>query len=385
MSLRATAFKKSTKPRYSYTSKTELEQGLTLLSESFSLPKATDTALFFNPKLKRQQKQKSTGLPEVNLDSYAIEPPSEEAEDLLDGPDAEEDEEDDEDGLESELAAAAVPGADRHPLHVLPLYAMLSTERQAQVFEPVPEGARLCVVATHVAETSLTIPGIKYVVDTGKVKQKLYEKTTGVSAFQVMWESQAAANQRAGRAGRVSAGHCYRLFSSALFNDEMEVFARPEIQRRPVEDVLLQMKAMHVERVANFPFPSPPDREQLRAAEERLIQLGALQRAERTEAETAGTAADPETRVTDLGRAMSCFPVSARFAKMLVLSEQHELLPFTVCLVAAFSVQEVLLENPVTAEDKHQARQLWSDWMSVRRSWAGAGHSLLLGDAMVLI
>ena len=93
-----------------------------------------------------------------------------------------------------------------------------------------------------------------------------------------MWESQAAANQRAGRAGRVAPGHCYRLFSSALFNDEMQQFARPEIQRKPVEDVLLQMKAMHVDRVVNFPFPSPPDRQQLSAAEERLVQLGALQR-----------------------------------------------------------------------------------------------------------
>ena len=97
---------------------------------------------------------------------------------------------------------------------------------------------------------------------------------------QVMWESQAAANQRAGRAGRVAPGHCYRLFSSALFNDEMEQFARPEIQRKPVEDVLLQMKAMHVDRVVNFPFPTPPDPEQLRAAEERLVQLGALERPE---------------------------------------------------------------------------------------------------------
>ncbi|XP_043200914.1 probable ATP-dependent RNA helicase DHX37 isoform X3 [Amphibalanus amphitrite] len=350
------------------------------------LTEEEEEAIFFNPKLKKQRKHKSNELPEVNLDSYAIEPPSAEAEDLLEGADGEGDDGDlEEDGDEDERAAAAVPGADRHPLHVLPLYAMLSTEKQSQVFEPVPEGARLCVVATNVAETSLTIPGIKYVIDTGKVKQKLYEKTTGVSAFQVMWESQAAANQRAGRAGRVAPGHCYRLFSSALFNDEMERFARPEIQRKPVEDVLLQMKAMHVDRVVNFPFPSPPDREQLRAAEERLVQLGALERPPPPPPGADKPSAEPETRVTDLGRAMACFPVSARFAKMLVLSEQHELLPFTVCLVAALSVQEVLLENPVTAEDKEHAKQLWSEWMTLRRSWAGTGNSLLLGDAMVLI
>ncbi|XP_037092523.1 probable ATP-dependent RNA helicase DHX37 [Pollicipes pollicipes] len=345
------------------------------------LTEEEEEAIFFNPKLKRQKKSKAAAdLPEINLDSYAIQPPAEEGEDLLEGSDVDPDDLEEEDD-EAERAAAAAPGAAHQPLYVLPLYAMLSTERQAQVFQPPPAGTRLCVVATNVAETSLTIPGIKYVVDTGKVKQKLYEKTTGVSAFQVMWESQAAANQRAGRAGRVAPGHCYRLFSSALFNDEMERFARPEIQRKPVEDVLLQMKAMHVDRVTNFPFPTPPDAAQLRAAEERLLQLGALERPETD----AGGAADAETHVTPLGRAMSCFPVSARFAKMLVLSEQHGLLPFTVCLVAALTVQEVLLENPLTAGDSDKAKQLWGEWMTLRRSWAGTGDSLLLGDSMVLI
>lgn len=79
------------------------------------------------------------------------------------------------------------------------------------MFAPPPEGTRLCIIATNVAETSLTIPGVKYVVDSGKVKTKLYDKLTGVSAFDVTWTSKAAANQRAGRAGRTGPGHCYRL------------------------------------------------------------------------------------------------------------------------------------------------------------------------------
>lgn len=145
-----------------------------------------------------------------------------------------------------------------------------------QVFDPPPPGCRLCVVSTNVAETSLTIPNVKYVVDSGKAKSKLYDKHTGVSAFDITWTSKASANQRAGRAGRTSAGHCYRLYSSAVFNDEFVKWSMPEMQRRPVDELLLQMKALGIDRVVNFPFPSPPDAVQMQAAERRLQLLGAL-------------------------------------------------------------------------------------------------------------
>ncbi|GET03929.1 P-loop containing nucleoside triphosphate hydrolase protein [Rhizophagus clarus] len=115
---------------------------------------------------------------------------------------------------------------DEHsrPLYVLPLYSLLSTHAQLRVFEPPPEGTRLCVVATNVAETSLTIPSIKYVVDCGKVKERLYDVVTGVQSYIVNWTSKASADQRAGRAGRTGPGHCYRLFSSAVFNDQFQQF-----------------------------------------------------------------------------------------------------------------------------------------------------------------
>lgn len=93
-----------------------------------------------------------------------------------------------------------------------------------QIFEPVPAGHRLCVVATNVAETSLTIPGIRYVVDTGLMKDMVFDKTTGVSSFEIRWTSKASADQRAGRAGRTSAGHCYRLFSSAIYQHDFPQF-----------------------------------------------------------------------------------------------------------------------------------------------------------------
>ncbi|GFO34796.1 pre-mRNA-splicing factor ATP-dependent RNA helicase prp16 [Plakobranchus ocellatus] len=150
-----------------------------------------------------------------------------------------------------------------HPLYVLPLYSLLPSDKQARVFDPAPDGCRLCIIATNVAETSLTIPNIKYVVDTGKTKTKFYDKVTGVSTFRVTWVSQASADQRAGRAGRLGPGHCYRLYSSAVFSDFSQ-FSPPEITRRPVDDLVLQMKSMRIDKVANFPFPTPPETEQIK-------------------------------------------------------------------------------------------------------------------------
>lgn len=135
------------------------------------------------------------------------------------------------------------------PLHVLPLYAMLPAAAQLRVFGDPPEGHRLVVVATNVAETSLTIPGIRYVVDCGRAKERTYERGSGLSKFEVKWISKASANQRAGRAGRVGPGHCYRLYSSAVFTDQFPQHAPPEIESAPIEGVVLQMKAMGIEKV----------------------------------------------------------------------------------------------------------------------------------------
>lgn len=124
------------------------------------------------------------------------------------------------------------------PLHVLPLFSLLPVADQLKVFQPPPEGWRLCVVATNIAETSLTIPGIKYVVDCGRVKERVYDKSTGVESFQIGWISKASAAQRAGRAGRIGAGHCYRLYSSAVFERDFEQFTEPEILKFPIEGIL---------------------------------------------------------------------------------------------------------------------------------------------------
>ena len=115
---------------------------------------------------------------------------------------------------------------------------------------------RLIVVATNIAETSITIPGITYVVDAGRQKCRNYNSGTGVASYDIMWISKASADQRAGRAGRTGPGHCYRLYSSSLYSRHMDDFALPEVLTRPLEDIVLAMKAMEISNVSHFPFPT---------------------------------------------------------------------------------------------------------------------------------
>jgi ATP-dependent RNA helicase DHX37/DHR1 len=135
------------------------------------------------------------------------------------------------------------------PLHVLPLFALLPASAQLKVFGTVPAGSRLVVVATNVAETSITIPGIRYVVDCGRAKEKLYERGSGIAKYEIGWISKASAAQRAGRAGRTGPGHCYRLYSSAIFNDTFPEFTQPEICRAPIEGLILLLKSMGIVKV----------------------------------------------------------------------------------------------------------------------------------------
>ncbi|KAK9365097.1 P-loop containing nucleoside triphosphate hydrolase protein [Lipomyces kononenkoae] len=216
------------------------------------------------------------------------------------------------------------------PLHVLPLYSLLPTSQQLKIFEPPPDGARLCVVATNVAETSLTIPGIRYVVDSGRVKERHYDERTGVQRFDVSWISKASADQRAGRAGRTGPGHCYRLYSSAVFESEFKQFSKAEILRMPIEGVVLQMKSMGIDTITNFPFPTPPDRNTLVMAEKLLHYLAAINR---------------DSRLTDLGRTMSIFPLAPRFAKMLVIGHQFDCLQYVIAIVAGLSVGDPFLSE----------------------------------------
>lgn len=213
-------------------------------------------------------------------------------------------------------------------IHVLPLYSQLQTKDQMLVFAPVPENARLIVLATNVAETSLTIPGIRYVFDTGRAKERRYDQMTGVQTFEIDWISKASASQRAGRAGRTGPGHCYRLYSSAIYERDFQEYAEPEILQMPVEGIVLQLKSMDLQHVINFPFPTPPDRHSLAKAEKLLTYLGAL---------------SPHGKITPIGRELSAYPLSPRFSKMLVIGHQHGCMPYTIALVSALAVQDLFI------------------------------------------
>ncbi|NWS67115.1 DHX37 helicase, partial [Crotophaga sulcirostris] len=339
-------------------------------------------------KFKKSRKRKKVmTLPKIDLDNYSVVPVDEGDEDR----DAETD--DDIAGSDSDLDLGDGDSEEDEksdsslPLYVLPLYSLLAPEKQAKVFRAPPPGTRLCVVATNVAETSLTIPGIKYVVDCGKVKKRFYDKITGVSSFRVTWISQASANQRAGRAGRTEPGHCYRLYSSAVFMD-FEKFSAPEITRRPVEDLILQMKALNIEKVINFPFPTPPPTEALAAAEELLIALGALKEPPITGRLKQQLAAKLSCPVSPLGRVMATFPVAPRYAKMLALSRQHDCLPYTITIVSAMTVRELFEEfdRPALSEEETvKLKEKKARLLQMQKIWAGQGPMQKLGDLMVML
>ena len=213
---------------------------------------------------------------------------------------------------------------------VLPLYSLLSADDQAKVFAPVPEGHRLIIVATNVAETSITIPGISYVVDSGRQKCRNFNSSTGMSSFDIMWISKASADQRAGRAGRTGPGHCYRLYSSTMYSRHMDAFALPEVLTRPLEDVVLSMKAMQISNVARFPFPTPPDRSQISAAVNLLANIGCV---DLSNVEKDGG----DGQVTRLGLAVSRLPLGVRYGKMLLVAAQAGVLDYAIPVVAALS------------------------------------------------
>ncbi|KAJ3492745.1 hypothetical protein NLG97_g5173 [Lecanicillium saksenae] len=213
-------------------------------------------------------------------------------------------------------------------VQILPLYSLLPTREQMKVFEPAPEGTRQIILATNVAETSLTIPGTRFVFDCGRVKDRNYDRQSGVQSYDIGWISKASANQRAGRAGRTGPGHCYRLYSSAVFERDFQEFADPELLRMPIEGVVLQLKSMNLQNVINFPFPTPPERHSLATAEKLLEYLSAI---------------SSSGQITQIGQTMSVFPLSPRFARILLVGHLHDCLPYTIALVAGLSAAEVFL------------------------------------------
>ncbi|CAM6098024.1 unnamed protein product [Calypogeia fissa] len=190
-------------------------------------------------------------------------------------------------------------------LIILPVYSALPSEMQTRIFEPPPPGTRKVVVATNIAEASLTIDGIYYVVDPGFSKQNVYNPKLGLDSLVITPISQASARQRAGRAGRTGPGKCYRLYTESAFRNEMLPTTVPEIQRINLGMTTLNMKAMGINDLLSFDFMDPPPPQALISAMEQLYSLGAL---------------DEEGLLTKLGRKMAEFPLDPPQSKMLLAS-----------------------------------------------------------------
>jgi ATP-dependent RNA helicase DHX37/DHR1 len=249
------------------------------------------------------------------------------------------------DELHSEFKIENEEPGELLKVHILPLYSQLPSKAQLRVFEPVPKGSRLIVLATNIAETSLTIPGIRYVFDSGRVKERKWDQA-GVQTFETTWISKASADQRMGRAGRTGQGHCYRLYSSAIY-ETFKDFVEPEIYRSSLEGVVLQLKALNIARIDNFPFPTPPERMNLVKAESLLCHLGAL---------------DSSRRITNLGRELHKYPLSPRFAQMLRLGVIHGCVDHAIAMVAALDVPEIFIPESLLdlRTPESQERELWT-------------------------
>ncbi|XP_064647982.1 ATP-dependent RNA helicase DHX8-like [Lineus longissimus] len=252
-------------------------------------------------------------------------------------------------------------GPEVPDLIILPVYSALPSEMQTRIFEPAPPGSRKVVIATNIAETSLTIDGIFYVVDPGFVKQKVYNSKTGMDQLIVTPISQAQAKQRSGRAGRTGPGKCYRLYTERAYRDEMLKTAVPEIQRTNLAPTVLSLKAMGINDLLSFDFMDAPPMQTLISAMEQLHALSAL---------------DDEGLLTRLGRRMAEFPLDPQLSKMLIMSVQLACSDEVLTVVSMLSVQNVFY-RPKDKQDLadsrkakfHQAEGDHLTLLSVYNSW----------------
>ncbi|TAL74692.1 MAG: ATP-dependent RNA helicase HrpA [Rhodanobacter sp.] len=245
---------------------------------------------------------------------------------------------------------------------ILPLYARLSAAEQDRVFKPGPK--RRVVLATNVAETSLTVPRIRYVVDTGNARVKRYSQRSQVERLYIERVSQAAADQRKGRCGRIGPGICYRLYDEADFAAR-PAFTDPELLRAALANVILRMLALKLGEVEQFPFLDAPDPRVVADGYRRLAEIGAI---------------DSARRLTATGRTLARLPVDVQLARMLVEGERRGALREMLALVAFLSIQDPR-ERPADARQQADAAHATfsdpkSDFIGVLNLWReyGAAH-----------
>ena len=206
------------------------------------------------------------------------------------------------------------------------MYSALSADLQARIFNKAEDGTRKCIVSTNIAETSLTVDGIRYVVDSGFCKLKVYNPRVGMDALQVTPISQANANQRSGRAGRTGPGFCYRLYTESAYARELLSSQVPEIQRTNLANVVLLLKSLGIDNLLEFDFMDPPPQENIMTSMYQLWVLGAL---------------DNTGSLTRLGRKMVEFPLDPSLSKMLITAETLDCTSEMVVVVAMLSSDTV--------------------------------------------
>ena len=258
-------------------------------------------------------------------------------------------------------------GARPGDIEILPLYARLTAAEQDRVFEP--HRLRRVVLATNVAETSLTVPGIRYVIDPGLARISRYSNKTKVQRLPIEPVSQASANQRAGRCGRVAEGVAIRLFSQADYLSRPR-FTEPEILRTSLASVILQMASLGLGAVEDFPFLDAPDRRAVRDGVALLVEIGAL--AQDRETQDAAPASS-QYRLTGIGRDLARLPIDPRLGRMLLEAERLGCASEVLVIVAALSIQDVRerpAEHQGTADASHaRLADPHSDFITYLNLW----------------
>ncbi|VUC20537.1 unnamed protein product [Clonostachys rosea] len=256
---------------------------------------------------------------------------------------------------------------DPPKLSILPIYSQMPADLQAKIFDRAAPGVRKCIVATNIAETSLTVDGIKYVVDAGYSKMKVYNPKMGMDTLQITPISQANASQRSGRAGRTGPGKAFRLFTEKAFKEELYLQTIPEIQRTNLANTVLMLKSLGVKDLLDFDFMDPPPQDTILTSMFDLWALGAL---------------DNLGGLTTLGHKMSAFPMDPSLSKLLITAEEYGCSEEMITIVSMLSVPNVFY-RPKERQDEADAQRekFWvheSDhltYLQVYSAWKSNGYS----------